>query len=254
MQLKPTLVVCTLALVSSIAVTTPAHALNYFDLSVYGYDTLKKGERLIENKTNYTYDGTDAASEDNDGLLRSTVEFAYGITDKTEVAAYLDFSNPDDGGWHHDADRLRVRTSLFEKGQLPVDLGLYGELEFPRNEDNNVELEVRAIIEKDFGKWALLLNPKFTKVINGVDSGEPWGLQYAASVVYKLNETVQPRLDLFGDFGPINNFADSDEQVHLISPFVDVKLAKGFAVGVGVAFGVTDASESLIRTKIEWEF
>lgn len=244
-----------LTFAGALLATSPAHALNYFDLEVYGYDTLKKGERLIENKNNYTYDGTDApAPEDNDGLLRSTVEFAYGITDKTEVAAYLDFSNPDDGGWHHAADRLRVRTSLFEKGQLPVDLGLYGELEFPYGEDNNTELEMRVILEKDFGKWALLLNPKFTKVINGVDTGEPWGLEYAASAIYSLNKTWHPRLDLFGDFGPINNFNNSDEQVHLISPFVDIELAKGFAVGVGVAFGVTDASESLIRTKLEWEF
>ena len=244
-----------LTFAGALLATSPTHALNYFDLEVYGYDTLKKGERLIENKNNYTYDGTDApAPENNDNLLRSTFEFAYGITDKTEVAAYLDFSNPRDGGWRHAADRLRVRTSLFEKGQLPVDVGLYGELEFPYHEDNNAELELRGIIEKDFGKWTLLFNPKFTKVINGVDTGKPWGLEYAASAIYNLNKTWHPRLDLFGDFGPINNFSDGDEQVHLISPFVDVELGNGIALGVGVAFGVTDSSESLIRTKLEWEF
>ena len=91
-----------LTFAGALLATSPAHALNYFDLEVYGYDTLKKGERLIENKNNYTYDGTDApAPENNDDLLRSTFEFAYGITDKTEVAAYLDFSNPRDGGWRH---------------------------------------------------------------------------------------------------------------------------------------------------------
>ncbi|MEO6697174.1 MAG: hypothetical protein ABIN45_04130 [Gammaproteobacteria bacterium] len=242
-------------LVLGLFASTPAIALNYFDLSVYGYKTLKKGERLVENRTAYTYDGTDAsAPENNDDLLRSTFEFAYGITDKTEVAAYLDFSHPDNGSWRHVEDRLRVRTSLFEKGQLPVDLGLYGEFEFPRHEDNNAELELRGIIEKDIGKWKLLFNPKFSKVVSGIDTGKPWQLGYAASAIYELNDTWHPRLDLFGDFGPINNFDDKDKQVHLISPAVDIELDKGFSLGLGVAFGVTDNSESLIRTKLEWEF
>ncbi|MEO5573677.1 MAG: hypothetical protein ABIR48_04245, partial [Gammaproteobacteria bacterium] len=54
-----------LALAGSLLAATPAQALNYFDLSVYGYDTLKKGERLIENKTSYTYNGAEGPAAEN---------------------------------------------------------------------------------------------------------------------------------------------------------------------------------------------
>lgn len=255
MELKLPLVTAALGL--GLFSATPVYALNYFDLSVYGYKTLEKGERLIENKANYTFEGTDdaPAPDNNEDLLRNSVELAYGITGRTEIAGYLDFAKPEDNGWSHAEDRLRVRTRLFEKGQLPVDLGLYAELEFPRHEENDVELELRGVIEKDFGKWALDINPIFTKVVAGQDTAEGWELQHASSLIYHANERWHPRLDLFGDFGLINDFSDTDEQIHLISPAVDIELGKGFAVGVGVAFGLTDASEQqLLRTKLEWEF
>ena len=243
--------------VSGCLVASNAYALNYYELEVYPYATAAKGETELENTFVYTDRGTkDAEPPDNNkGLRRESLEASYGITDKTEVAAYADFAGLPGDGWDHEATRVRARTRFFEKGELPVDLGLYAEAEFPRHDANDFEFELRGILEKDFGLWTLDLNPILEKAVTGEEASEGWELQYAAGLIYRMNERIHPRLDVFGDFGPIRSFEDKDEQKHLISPAVDVNLGHGFKLTAGLGLGLTKATEQrLVRTKLEWEF
>jgi hypothetical protein len=243
---------------SALLLSQVAHALNYFELEVYPYKTAAQGEVELENFTTYTRRGSQDMPEpdNNKGLTRSSFEASYGVTEKTDVAGYVDYSrarSQDD--WDLKASRLHARTRFAEKGELPVDLGLYVEVEFPKKEDNDAEFELRGIIEKDFGKWTLDVNPMFEKVLKGVEKSEGWELQYAASVIYRLDERWRPRLDFFGDFGTLRDFEGRDEQKHLISPAVDIMFGHGLSASLGVAFGQTQASEQqLVRARVEYEF
>ena len=235
-----------------------AQALNYHELEVYPYRTAAQGEVELENFTAYTRRGTQdrPAPENNQGLTRTSFEAGYGVTEKTEVAAYLDYSRArgqDD--WDLKASRVHARTRFAEKGELPVDLGMYAEIEFPRRDENDAEMELRGIIEKDFGRWTLDVNPIFEKVLKGAEKDAGWELQYAASMIYRLDERWHPRLDFFGDFGTLRDFEGRDEQKHLVSPAVDIMLGHGLSASFGVAFGQTKASEQqLVRARIEKEF
>ena len=243
---------------SALLLSLVAHALNYFELEVYPYKTAAQGEVELENFTTYTRRGSQdvTAPNNNQGLVRNSMEVTYGVTDKTEVAGYVDYSRArGDGDWDLKGSRAHARTRIAEKGELPVDLGLYVEVEFPRKDDNDAEFELRGIIEKDLGKWTLDINPIFEKVLKGVEKNEGWELQYAASVIYRLDERWQPRLDFFGDFGTLRDFEGRDEQKHLISPTVDIMFGHGLSASFGVAFGQTEASEQqLVRARVEWEF
>jgi hypothetical protein len=243
---------------SALLVSQVALALNYFELEVYPYKTAAQGEVELENFTTYTRRGTQdtPVPDNNQGLVRNSMEVTYGVTDKTEVAGYVDYSRArGQGDWDLKGSRAHVRTRFAEKGELPVDLGLYAEVEFPRKDDNDAEFELRGIIEKDLGKWTLDINPVFEKVLKGVEKNEGWELQYAASVIYRLDEHWHPRLDFFGDFGTLRDFEGRDEQKHLISPAVDIMFGHGLSASFGVAYGQTKASEQqLVRTRIEWEF
>jgi hypothetical protein len=243
---------------SALLLSQAAHALNYFELEVYPYKTADQGEVELENFTTYTRRGTQDAPEpdNNKGLTRTSFEATYGVTEKTEVAGYVDYARArGQGDWDLKGSRAHVRTRFAEKGELPVDLGVYAEVEFPRMEDNDAELELRGIIEKDLGKWTLDINPIFEKVLKGVEKNEGWELQYAASVIYRLDERWHPRLDFFGDFGTLRDFEGRDEQKHLISPAVDIMFGHGLSATFGVAYGQTKASEQqLVRARVEWEF
>lgn len=233
----------------------PAHALNYFELEVYPYSTAAKGELEVENRTTYTARGTneDMTPKRNQGLTRSTFETNYGITDHTEIAGYVDYARERGGSFVHKGTRVRARTRLAEKGEQAVDTGLYVELEFPRGDANDAELELRGILEKDIGRWTFDLNPILEKVIKGSDD-QGWELQYAAAARYRLDGHWEPRLELFGDFGPIRHFEPREEQKHLIAPGVVYRANRHLKLQGSVAFGRTDASEKqLYRIGLEWE-
>jgi len=235
-----------------------AQALNYFELETYPYRTASRGEVELENFTAYTRRGTQDASppDNNQGLVRNSMEVTYGVTDKTEVAGYLDYSRARGAGdWEFNGSRFHVRTRFAEKGEWPVDLGLYAEAEFPHNDPNDLEFELRGIIEKDVNKWTFDVNPILERTLKGVEKEEGTELHYAASAIYRLNERWHPRLDFFGDFGPLHNFEGRDQQTHLISPAVDIMFGHGLSASLGVAFGQTQASEQqILRARIEWEF
>ena len=246
-----------LALAAFACASPAAPALNYTDLEVYPYQPAQPNEVEIENRYTYTQSGSHDAEppENNRGIQRNSAEFVYGFTDHTEAALYLDYAKAEDASWTHAAKRARIRHRFAEKGEYPVDIGLYLELERPYHEDNTLEGEIKVLLEKDFGRWTFDINPAFSKVLNGIETSQGWGFGYAAAAVYRWNETWHPRLDFFGDLGRLSHFAPRQEQIHLISPAVDVKIARGVKAGVGIAFGLTRASEQrLIRTRLEFEF
>ncbi|MGA7799514.1 MAG: hypothetical protein WCC36_01765 [Gammaproteobacteria bacterium] len=247
----------TLVLLTAGLLAAPAaRAFNYHELEVYPYRTAAKGELEVENATTHTAQGSREPADGNNGLTRTSMEFTYGLTDHLEFSAYGDLNHArGSNGLDFAGQRYHLRASFFQKGQLPVDLGAYAELELPKHDVDNRELEVRGIVEKDFGKWTLDVNPIMEKVLRGANTAGGWDLGYATAVIYRMNETVQPRLEFFGDFGPINHFEPTDQQIHLISPAVTYSPTPTLHVLAGVAFGLTKASEQeLLRLRLEKEF
>ena len=112
----------------------------------------------------------------------TAIELTYGLTDRIEAAAYVDFAQPSGHGFWWAGDKLRLRGRLFDEDVLPVNLGWYVELEWhktPQFDDADLELELKPIIEKDFGRVSLILNPVFEKPLYG--RGHDQGLRVRLS-------------------------------------------------------------------------
>ncbi len=246
-----------LLLLCTAAVAAPAYAFNYFELEVYPYRTAARGELEIESHNAYTVQGTDAAQDNRTDLARTSVEATYGLTDHLEFAAYADAVHDPTRGHAltFAGQRYHLRASFFQKGQLPVDLGAYIEYELPKMDEDKREVELRGIVEKDFGRWTLDVNPIFEKVIRGENTAAGWKLMYASALIYRLDETFQPRLEWYGDVGALNHPEPWDRQVQLLSPALTYSPTPTFHVLAGWAFGLTPASERQIaRLGLEWEF
>lgn len=247
----------TAALLCALLVSAPAYAFNYFELEVYPYRTAAKGELELESGSAYTIQGTRNPQGGNDNLARTSLEATYGLTDHVEIAAYADAVHAPGRGntLNFAGQRYHLRASFFQKGQLPVDLGAYAEYEMPKMDEDKREVELRGIVEKDFGRWTLDLNPIFEKVIQGANTAAGWKLMYASALVYRLNETFQPRVEWYGDVGALNHPAPWDQQVQLISPALTYSPTPTFHILAGWAFGLTKASEQQVaRLRMEWEF
>jgi len=90
---------------------------------------------------------------------RLQTEFEYGITDRVELGLYQVFeAAPLPGGdnaFSFDGLKWRVRTRLAEPGELPVDIGLYLELETMHDE---LALEGKVNLQRRLGRVRLLAN------------------------------------------------------------------------------------------------
>lgn len=221
---------------------TNAFAFNYFEMETYPYQTEGKGKWELENATLLSQGTQKKFGTSN---VRTSFEAAYGLFDRVELAAYVDFARLSLESFQYGATRLRGRTYFAEKGEWPVDVGAYFETEINRG-DEGVEMEFRGIVEKDFGRWTLDLNPILEQPVTSEETKEP-EFNYAAALIYRLSERLQPKLEFFGDLG--------DAPQHVISPAVALRLGKGFRFQGGLGFGLNNAAEQrLARLRAEWEF
>lgn len=246
------------------AVTRPAAALNFFELEVYPATTEGKGLNEIESHSTFVANGRTPTEEEKSGedvrrhhLFRTSLEYNYGLTDKIDVAAYVDTLWASGKEPEYAGCRFRARGALFDKGRFPVDLGWYFEVEVPepRLDDARLELEFRPILSRDFGRFTIDLDPSFE--LPTVTKSEPrtFEFNYGAHIVYRLNRFIQPAVEFFGDVGHIRDTDPSGQQEHYVFPMLFGRLGNGVNFQVGPGFGITPASDKVIlRARVEYEF
>jgi len=238
-------------LIGVVASALPAYGLNFFELEVYPATTEGKGVHEVENITTFVANGVDA---ERHRLLRTSFEYNYGLTDKIDVAAYVDLEKPNAGDVEYAGSRFRARGALWEKGRFPLDLGWYLEAEVPHNEETDLELEFRPILSRDVGRFSVDLNPIF-ELPTVSEERRTVEFNYAARVYYRLSRRFIPGVEFYGDIGQIRAIEGSREQEHYVLPAIYGRLARGFKFAVGPAFGLTRGSDPvLLKLHVEYEF
>ncbi len=227
-----------------------------WEFEVYPYATIPRGMAEFETDNAVVAKGHDIGGEGtakgdfpSQGLWYNSYEITYGLTDRIEAALYLNLAQPEKHGLRWAGDNLRLRGRLFDQGVLPVDLGWYVELEWhktPQFDDAACELELRPIIEKDFGRLSIMANPKFEKVLSGVGRNQGFEFGYAASVRYRWRRGLSPGLDFHGGAGLIDHADPIREQQHYIFPVIWGELPHGLEYSFGVGYGLTRGSDHLI--------
>ena len=239
----------------------PARALNFFELEVYPATTEGKGLHELENITSFVANGRRPSEEEAAGeeprrhrLLRTTLEYDYGLTDKIDVAAYLDLQRPNGEELEYAQSRFRARGAFFEKGRFPLDVGWYVEAEVPDRGESELELEFRPIVSRDIGRFSVDLNPML-ELPTVTSERRTLEFNYGARVYYRLSRDLVPGVEFFGDAGQIRRFDPAREQQHYVFPALYGRLARGVKFVVGPGFGLTRASDPVIlRIGVEYEF
>jgi hypothetical protein len=228
-----------------------------FEFEVYPYQTVGKGmveleslNSFVPNGHNHGGEGTSAGDFPSQDMYRTAFELTYGFTDHVEGAAYLNLAHPNAGSFQYAGSKFRVRGSLFEQGELPVDLGWYAELEWhrtPQFDANQLEFELKPIIEKDFRKFEIELNPIFEKaVFVGPNKNKGFEFGYAAGIYYDYLRTISPGLEFYGALGLIDDNDPLHAQQHYIFPVLKGSLPRGIEYNVGPGIGLTRGSDRVI--------
>ncbi|MGH7767720.1 MAG: hypothetical protein ACREQP_09725 [Candidatus Binatia bacterium] len=235
--------------------TSSTAQLDPFEFEVYPYKTLGRGMVELESLNSVVVkghrrgeEGTSKGTLPSQSMWRTAFEAAYGLTDRVEAAAYVNLAKPRGGDLQYAGSKLRLRGSLFDQGQLPVDLGWYFELAYkrtPKFDDQKLELELRPILQRDFGDFSLMLNPIFEKILVGSEAKEGWEFGYAHGVYYRWMRALTPGIEFYGGIGMMNHPEPSKEQQHYIFPVVRGEY-HGIEYSVGPGFGLTRGSDRVI--------
>jgi hypothetical protein len=235
-----------------------ASALNFFELEVYPATTEGKGLHEIENTTTFVANGRAGEGEEGEArrhrLLRTSVEYDYGLTDKVDLAAYVDVQRPNANDVEYAGMRFRARGAVWDKGRYPLDVGWYLEAEVPHDAESDLELEFRPIVSRDLGRFSVDLNPGF-ELPTVSEERRTLEFNYGARVYYRLSRNVVPGIEFYGDIGQIRDPTRSREQEHYVFPVLYGRLARGIKFVAGPGFGLTRGSDPVIlKLGVEYEF
>ncbi|MFI5323753.1 MAG: hypothetical protein ACHQ6U_09535 [Thermodesulfobacteriota bacterium] len=239
--------------------------LDSWEFEVYPYMTEGPGSLEFELLNGFVAKGHNQPGEGissgiypSQSMLLNSLEITYGLTDHIEAAVYLDLALPEDQSYQYTGSKYRLRGRLFEKGELPIDLGWYAELEWhrtPQFDDNKLEFELRPIMEKDLGRFTVDVEPKFEKTLSGADQGKGVELGYVAGLYYRWLPKLSPGLEFYGGSGFIGNLEPlNEQQQYAFAVLWGKDLPGGIKYNCGLGAGLTSGSDRVIvKCNIEFE-
>jgi len=254
------LLVAALLLIASNA----AAQVDPYEFEVYPYQTIGKGMVEFESLNSFVQNGHHEGDNGTSGgdypshkMYRTAFELTYGLTDSIEASVYLNLAHPNGASLQYAGSKYRVRGSLFEQGELPIDFGWYLALNWhrtPQFDGNELEIEFKPIIEKDFRRFEIVLNPLFEKPIVGPDKNKGIEFGYVSGIYYNYLRAISPGLEFYGGIGLIDDNDPLHAQQHYIFPVIRGSLPSGFEYSFGPGFGLTRGSDRvLLKLNLEFE-
>ena len=215
------------------------------------------GEREIDFKMGI------AKQRDSEGGGKesaASLGFGYGLTQSWFMEGYVKYEKNPGDKTRFDAVEWENKFQLTEPNQYFVDVGLFLEIEVPRERDEGYEFAFGPLFQFDTGAVRWNVNPVFEKVVHSREEGEhPLELGYQVQARHSLHPAFDVGVQAFGEMGKWNHWEPSHEQNHRMGPaaFGKVKLGGREAIAWNAAwlFGVSDgAPKQTFRLQAEYEF
>jgi hypothetical protein len=228
-----------------------ASAQGYYEIQVYGADTVAANNLMMELHSNYTIEGEKSTI---DGVYptnhqeHETLELTEGINSWSEVGFYVFTSEQDGHGVQWVGDHIRPRIRVPESWEWPVGVSLSTEIGYQRAvySPDTWTWEIRPIIDKSVGRWYFAVNPALERTLHGPDV--KLGLDFAPSVKvsYDFSRVVSGGLEYYGDVGRLDHFAPTHNQQQQLFMVADLNVSPVWEINIGIGVGATAATDHLI--------
>jgi len=168
----------------------------------YPYETLGEGQVEIEQYADLVplkaRQGVSGA-EQGYAATQFQTELEYGITDHLELGLYLTLSPPPTQALVDFAPVLtegngikqRLRLRIAEPDELPLDIGLYGEVV---ENDHEIELEAKVILQKRIDPLRLMLNAAGEREFY-FDGHNEWVFKSSLAASYQVTPSIFPGVE-----------------------------------------------------------
>jgi len=146
------------------------------------------------------------------------------------------------------------------KWNLPVGLSLSAEIGYQsaNYSEETWSLELRPIIDKQWDKFYISLNPTLGVQLKGVEHSSAPTFAPNVKAYYAFFKNGALGAEYYGDLGPLNAFETGPQQSHAIFITFDLLNNKNWELNTGAGFGLTDATDGfvykiLIGRRVYWQ-
>jgi len=180
--------------------------------------------------------------------LHETLEITTGITPIFETGFYLFTSYVPGHGYQVVGSHIRPRIMVPSQWNLPVGLSLSVEFGYQRPEYSSAtwSLELRPIIDKQWGRWYLALNPAFEKSVRGLNSSTGFDFGPSGKISFDVTKLVAFGVEYYSSLGPVGRFDGWENQQHQIFPAIDLNFSPAWEFNFGVGIGLTRSTDDLM--------
>ena len=234
-----------------LALPAALSAQDNYEIQVYGSETVAPGATMVELHSNFTADGRKEIENGvlpTDHAFHETLEITHGFNPWFETGFYVFSSARDGDGWQWVGDHIRPRVRVPEDWHWPVGLSLSTEFGYAQRKfsEDTWTLELRPIIDKQWGKLYVAFNPAFEKSFEGANSSRGFEFAPAAKVSYDVTKVVTLGVEYYASLGPATHFDEVGDQEHMIVPALDLNLSPKWEFNFGVGIGVTHSTDHLL--------
>ena len=232
-------------------------AQDNYEIQVYGAETVKPGNTMLELHSNYTWNGSKAVAHSrygSDGTFpttgeeHETIEITQGVTPWAEVGFYIFTSVSRETGYQWVGDHIRPRVRAPDSWHWPVgaSISLESGYQRARFSPDTFTLEIRPIIDKQVGRWYYAFNPTFDRAFHGpgVSQGLVWSPNVKVS--YDFSKKVTGGLEYYASYGRWNDPDPLHDQQQQFFPSIDLNVSPKWEMNFGVGIGPTAASDRYI--------
>lgn len=211
---------------------------------------MDKGVTMFELHSNFTFTGEKQIVEGVNPSyhsLHETVEITQGISNNFEIGlyAFTNFTNP--YGYKVIGTHIRPRVRVPEKWNWPVGVSLSTEFGYQSRQysQDTWSVEIRPIIDKEWGKFYFSFNPTFGVSIKADSNTHTPSFEPNLKVSYSLNK-VALGIEYYGDTGPVNDIPILSQQSHSLFFAVDLYVDPRWEINLGPGFGLTKNTDAFI--------
>src|SRR5215471_7351590 len=222
-----------------------------FEIQVYGSETVTPGQTMVELHTNTAIKGT-TQKEDRvfptQHAWHETIEITHGFTPWFETGWYIFTSIQPDAGWKWVGDHIRPRLRVPESLHWPVGVSLSTEIGYQQRtfSTDTWTLEIRPIIDKQWGPWYVSFNPVLERSLKGESVKRGFEFSPNAKASYAIAPKISAGLEYYGEIGPVKAFDPLRKQQHLLFPVLDLDLGPRWECNVGAGIGLTAETDRLL--------
>ena len=165
-----------------------------YEIQVYPSETIEKGFTGVELHSNYSTSGQGMSDRvrPTEHALRQTLEITHGFTPNFEIGFYQFLNSQKEFGMQWVGTHLRPKITLPSKYNLPVGLSLSTEIGYQRREysSDTWSIEIRPIIDKDFKRVYISLNPVIGKSLKGDVGNQPFDFAPSFKIAFHINQKI----------------------------------------------------------------